>query len=85
MIVSSEINMEVNLKPKKERSKHSQFVFNGINVDNHISFVTDSSGLTPKLRSFYDRIETIIQNSISKGDIDTIAIGEQQIYGLNPM
>ncbi len=73
-----------NLKTKKERSKHSQFTFNGISVDNHINFVKDVSGLTPKLEVFYDRIETIIKKSISEGKIDALQMGEQTIYTLNP-
>ena len=72
------------IKTKKKRSKHSQFVFNGIGVDNHINFVKDMSGLTPKLELFYDRIEKIIQKSISEGNIDVITIGTQKIYTLNP-
>lgn len=71
------------LRPQNQRSKHSQFVFKGINVDNHKTFVADAKGLTPKLELFYGRIEQKIQDSIAKGDMDTITLGTQTIYTLN--
>ncbi len=66
------------------RSKHSQFGFKGINVDNHKLFVMDSEGLTPKLELFYSRIEGIIQVSVASGDLDSIKVGEQTLYTLQP-
>lgn len=72
------------VKIKKPRSKHTQFVFNGIGVDNHIRFVTDMGGLSPKLRLFYDRIEHIIQESIDNQEIEVMSIGDGIIYTLNP-
>ncbi|MFI3263729.1 MAG: nucleotidyltransferase family protein [Rikenellaceae bacterium] len=67
-----------------KRSKHSQFVFQGISVDNHKSFVADSEGLTPKLKIFYGRIEEKIQESTKYNDVDSFELGEQTIYTLKP-
>ena len=83
-LIIAELYGNGHLKTKGMRSKHSQFFFNGIGVDNHINFVKDTSGLTPKLEIFYGRIESIIQNAISEKNIETIKIGEQTIYALNP-
>lgn len=67
-----------------KRSKHSQFVFQGITVDNHKMFVTDSEGLTPKLTSFYGRIEQKIGEAIKYNDVGSFELGEQTIYTLKP-
>ncbi len=72
------------VREPRERSKHSQFIFKGINVDNHKTFVSDAKGLTPKLALFYGRIEQKIQSSVEVREVTEVKIGNQTIYTLIP-
>ncbi len=65
-------------------TNHTEFMFGGVMVENHMTFVSSKDSLTPKIKEFYDRIERQITESIERREVEELRLGQETIYQLSP-
>ncbi len=66
-----------------EGYKHSHFVFNGIDVERHNTFI-EIDHYIKKYRRQTERINEIILGSINEGRLSEMTIGSQKVFMLEP-
>ena len=76
-------SLGITVEKDGEKEKHSHFVFNGVDVENHNTFI-DIEHYLEKYCQRTKRINEIIHSAVDEGRLEEMKVGRQKVYTLEP-